>query len=122
MLFNCITNLYIGSQKLEHLCKLGAYVFPLRCVNGSHKVLLPIQNSLPNCHFLCLQFKQIHHIIFLEQVDIWVVPSSENTLWRLKNVVKNIIFRNYATFNFHQANIKKGFHKLYSKQGNSIAK
>ncbi len=39
----------------------------------------------------------------------------ENTLQSLKNVVTNIICRNYVTFNFHQANIKKGFHKLYSK-------
>jgi hypothetical protein len=37
----------------------------------------------------------------------------ESTLWLLKNVVTNIICQNYATFNFHQANIKRGFHKLY---------
>jgi hypothetical protein len=40
---------------------------------------------------------------------------SESTLWWPKNVIKNIVFQNFATFNFHQANIKKGFHKLYSK-------
>ncbi len=34
---------------------------------------------------------------------------------------KNVII-NYATFNFHQANIKRGFHKLYSKKNSSIAK
>jgi hypothetical protein len=34
----------------------------------------------------------------------------------------NIVFWNYVTFSFHQANIKRGFHKLYSKQNNLIAK
>jgi len=35
----------------------------------------------------------------------------ESTLWWPKHVVTNIFFQNYATFNFHQANIKRGFHK-----------
>jgi len=35
----------------------------------------------------------------------------ESTLQWPKNVVTNTIFQNYATFNFHQANIKRGFHK-----------
>jgi hypothetical protein len=44
-----------------------------------------------------------------------VVIEGENTLQWLKNVITNIIFKNYVTFNFHQTNIKKGFHILYSK-------
>jgi hypothetical protein len=43
------------------------------------------------------------------------VDGSENTLWWPKNVVANIVFQNHVTFNFHQANFKRGFHKLYSK-------
>jgi hypothetical protein len=39
----------------------------------------------------------------------------KHILWWPKNVVTNIIFWNCATFNFHQANNKRGFHKLYSK-------
>ncbi len=39
----------------------------------------------------------------------------ENTLWWPKNIVTNIVFRKYVTFNFNQANVKKGFHKLYPK-------
>jgi hypothetical protein len=46
----------------------------------------------------------------------------ESTLWWPKNVVTNIIFQNNGTFDFHQANIKRGFHKLYSKQGISKTK
>jgi hypothetical protein len=41
--------------------------------------------------------------------------TSENTLWWPKHIVTNIVFQNCATFNFHQANIKRDFHKLYSK-------
>ncbi len=41
--------------------------------------------------------------------------EGENILWWPKNVVINTVFQNYATFNFHQAHIKRGFHKLYSK-------
>ncbi len=37
----------------------------------------------------------------------------ENTLRSLKNVATYIICQNYATFNFHQTNIKRRFHKLY---------
>ncbi len=48
---NCITYLHIGNLKLKHLYKLGACFFPLTCVSESHKVPLPIQKSLPNCHF-----------------------------------------------------------------------
>jgi hypothetical protein len=50
-----------------------------------------------------------------------VAQQSESTLRWPKNVILNIIFLNYATFNFHQANMKRGFHKLYLK-GSSIAK
>jgi len=32
-----------------------------------------------------------------------------------KNVVTNIVFQNNENFNFHQANIKRFFYKLYSK-------
>jgi hypothetical protein len=41
--------------------------------------------------------------------------GGENTLQWPKNVDRNIVFQTYATFNFHQANIKRGFHKWYSK-------
>ncbi len=51
MLPKCITNLYIKSFKTKHLCKLEACFSPLRCVSGRDKVHLPIQKSLPNCHF-----------------------------------------------------------------------
>lgn len=51
ILLNCITYLHIGNLKLKHLYKLGACFFPLTCVSESHKVPLPIQKSLPNCHF-----------------------------------------------------------------------
>jgi len=36
-------------------------------------------------------------------------------IWWSKNVVTNIVFWNCATFNFHQTNIKRSFHKSYSK-------
>jgi hypothetical protein len=39
----------------------------------------------------------------------------ESTLWWPKNIVIKFIFENFATFNFHQANIKRDFHKSYSK-------
>jgi hypothetical protein len=39
----------------------------------------------------------------------------ENTLHSLKNVVTNIICQNYVIFNFHQANIKRFYHKSYLK-------
>lgn len=38
--------------------------------------------------------------------------EGENILRCLKNVVTNIVFQHYATFNFHQSRIKRGFHKL----------
>jgi hypothetical protein len=43
--------------------------------------------------------------------------NDDNIVWPMwpKNVEINIIFQNNAIFNFHQANIKKGFHKLYLK-------
>jgi hypothetical protein len=44
-----------------------------------------------------------------------VPMKGESTLRWPKNVVTNIFLGNYATFNFHQANIKKVFHKLHSK-------
>jgi hypothetical protein len=31
-----------------------------------------------------------------------------------RKMLSQIVFGNYVTFNFHQANIKRGFHKLYS--------
>jgi hypothetical protein len=47
------------------------------------------------------------------------MPLNENrgasTLQWSKIVVTNIVFQNSATFNFHQADIKRSFHKLYSK-------
>jgi hypothetical protein len=39
----------------------------------------------------------------------------ESRLQWPKNVVTILFFQNYTTFNFHQANIKRVFHKLYSK-------
>ncbi len=44
-----------------------------------------------------------------------LIAFGENKLWPPKNVVTNIDFQKYVTFNFHQANIKRDFHKLYSK-------
>jgi hypothetical protein len=38
----------------------------------------------------------------------------ENTSQLTKNVVMNFIFKNCVCLNFHQANIKRGFHELYS--------
>jgi hypothetical protein len=32
-----------------------------------------------------------------------------------KNVIIVIVFENFATFNFHQVNIKRCFRKIYSK-------
>jgi hypothetical protein len=46
---------------------------------------------------------------FLKNIMMW----GENTSWWPKNVVTNIVFQNYAIFNFHQVNIKRAFHKLY---------
>ncbi len=37
MLLNCIANLHVGTLKLEQMYKLGAYFYPLKCVNRNHK-------------------------------------------------------------------------------------
>jgi hypothetical protein len=37
------------------------------------------------------------------------IEHGESTLQWSKNVVKNYCFSNYATFNFHQINIKRDF-------------
>jgi hypothetical protein len=40
------------------------------------------------------------------------IAQGESTLQWSKNVVINIVFQNYATFNFHQINIKRDSNKL----------
>jgi len=49
------------------------------------------------------------------QLGLKSILLSESTPQWSKTIVTNIVFLNYAIFNFHQANILKGFHKLYLK-------
>jgi len=42
--------------------------------------------------------------------------EGESILWWPKNVVTSTVFQNYATFNFHQAHIRRSFHKLYQNK------
>jgi len=73
---------------------------------GAHHLTLGMivtKNRLLRClHFLC-------ELLGLKiEKEGW---KGENTLRWLKNVVTNNFLQNYANFNFHQSNIKRGFHK-----------
>jgi hypothetical protein len=59
---------------------------------------------------------QISSWLKLETLDtlMWMLLCVDcGKVW-LENIVTNSIFWNCSTFNLHQANIKRDFHKLYS--------
>jgi hypothetical protein len=58
---------------------------------------------------------QVEWLLANLKVYWMVLVVGESTLQWPKNVVTNTIFWNYAAFNIHQATIKRGFYKLYSK-------
>ncbi len=92
---------------LDHSNEIITYAFLNRVFN---RFGVPTKILINPIIELCENFQE-----FVKTYKLIVTQMGESTLQWPKNVVTNIVFQNCVTFNFHQTNIKRGFHKLYLK-------